>query len=544
MKLDIHVVRSSIWPFCVGRVVTGVDNARHLFGAVVSHKQNSNSINQKTHNKVFIVVEHIVSVGPRSVSIDFFLLHIESTRSVTAMPGFGRFSRGKPQLANMDQHASPQIAAENAAMAPPDDTAWMQFDQHLDFGNDETFDSGNFDSSSLDFSVTTETPAAMHVDSMKGANPAVGLAKFKAKTTAAAAPNDPQGGALENMSQRTAGNTAPLLVNGPAAQLATTPNGSSFERRHPTAATPLAGAIETLPTSNCSGVSMFANGRTSALATNQDMSITTREATTVRTNMPHETRPSSPVAPRPTNTNGAPIFGERRSDHGPKQNSSRLLDSTSSTRVLPLPAIAKGPSPVARLHEKVTPRTPALSNGRLRQTTSPKNGAQSSRSGPIPSTACGAFQPTTPKNASIPPHDTIVRAETPQPITTEFRPATSMHSVTPSPTVMVNQRFRLQNHAKEAIPVTASVNSSKPTHTGDGTSTLDFGDLHAKFLTDIRDLEDLQDCNSTRLLTMESMFATAYSVTLNDQAQFLDLIDQLEDLTSEGDKKIAKFQDF
>jgi hypothetical protein len=81
------------------------------------------------------------------------------------------------------------------------------------------------------------------------------------------------------------------------------------------------------------------------------------------------------------------------------------------------------------------------------------------------------------------------------------------------------------------------------TSTADST-TMDFGDLHAKFFSDIRDLQDLQDGNGTRLLTMDSVFATAYSVTLYDQAQFLTLIDQLEDLTKESDKTISKFQDF
>jgi hypothetical protein len=73
---------------------------------------------------------------------------------------------------------------------------------------------------------------------------------------------------------------------------------------------------------------------------------------------------------------------------------------------------------------------------------------------------------------------------------------------------------------------------------------MDFDDLHAKFLSDIRDLEDLQNGNSKRLLNMEGLFATAYSESLHDQSKFLDLLDQLEKVSCMADGTIKRFQEF
>ena len=71
---------------------------------------------------------------------------------------------------------------------------------------------------------------------------------------------------------------------------------------------------------------------------------------------------------------------------------------------------------------------------------------------------------------------------------------------------------------------------------------LDFEELHAKFLSDIRDLEDLQDGNTSRLLFMQGMFATSYAATLKDQANLLDLISNLEKVAATAQETIARFQ--
>jgi hypothetical protein len=85
---------------------------------------------------------------------------------------------------------------------------------------------------------------------------------------------------------------------------------------------------------------------------------------------------------------------------------------------------------------------------------------------------------------------------------------------------------------------------AKVDHSSNNTDDLDFDDLHAKFLGDIRDLEDIQNGNGARLLDMEGLFATAYSASLYDQAQFLDLLNQLEKASVAADEMIMRFQDF
>ena len=70
----------------------------------------------------------------------------------------------------------------------------------------------------------------------------------------------------------------------------------------------------------------------------------------------------------------------------------------------------------------------------------------------------------------------------------------------------------------------------------------DFDDLKARFLSDIRDIQDVQNDNASLLLQIESLFATAYSESLHDQANFLDLLEQLEALESKADATIARFR--
>lgn len=70
----------------------------------------------------------------------------------------------------------------------------------------------------------------------------------------------------------------------------------------------------------------------------------------------------------------------------------------------------------------------------------------------------------------------------------------------------------------------------------------DFEELHAKFLTDIRDLEDLQEGNTTRLLFMQGIFATSYAESLKDQASLLDLLGNLEKVTATAQEMISRFE--
>jgi hypothetical protein len=589
-----------------------------------------------------------------SYSLPYFI-HSLQNEQVNTMPGFGRFSRGKPQPSNMGQDTAPPTANDMAAVAPPNNTTWMQFDQPLDFGHDIGFEGGDFDSSAFEFPATNETPEALLPHTAEAAgNSSLGLNKFKTKVAAAIVTNVPQDAATVTISHDTSRNPAPPLTNLPPAQ-PTASGLSSFVQGGPPAPSPRpsTGANANPTTANHSGLSLFATGCDSVPARIQYQS--TIRMATERTGT-ENTLPSTTIPPRSTNINDPPSFQDNRPPHGSNQEHTRMLESTvdSSTRVLPLPTTARAtvnhsglslfatgcdPVPARNQYQStarmatertgientlpsttIPPRSTNINDTPSFQDNRPPHGSNqehtrmlestvdsSTRVLPLPTTA-GApgarqqqtnggllqtpnqekrTQGNTPR--SILPYDSGLRppntrkdsfpvkdkavAKTPQPMTTQGRPRTTMPSVTPSP-VMTNPRTCIQNHPQDQLSVTASVNSRNTTHStstadrttmdvgdststadsttmdfGDSTSTadsttMDFGDLHAKFFSDIRDLQDLQDGNGTRLLTMDSVFATAYSVTLYDQAQFLTLIDQLEDLTKESDKTISKFQDF
>jgi hypothetical protein len=69
-----------------------------------------------------------------------------------------------------------------------------------------------------------------------------------------------------------------------------------------------------------------------------------------------------------------------------------------------------------------------------------------------------------------------------------------------------------------------------------------FDDLHAKFLSDTRDLEDLQNENASQLLDMDVLLSTALSASLKDQADFMDLLQQLQKEVNLADITILKYQ--
>jgi hypothetical protein len=71
---------------------------------------------------------------------------------------------------------------------------------------------------------------------------------------------------------------------------------------------------------------------------------------------------------------------------------------------------------------------------------------------------------------------------------------------------------------------------------------LNFEELHAKFLSDIRDLEDIQDGNTSQLLVMQARFATSYAESLKDQGNLLDLIGNLEKVAATVQDTISRFQ--
>lgn len=73
---------------------------------------------------------------------------------------------------------------------------------------------------------------------------------------------------------------------------------------------------------------------------------------------------------------------------------------------------------------------------------------------------------------------------------------------------------------------------------------LQFEDIYAKFLGDLRDLEDAQEGNRGLLLSMQDLFATSYAECLQDQAALLDLIGNFEKTSDMADELLARVEKF
>jgi hypothetical protein len=92
-------------------------------------------------------------------------------------------------------------------------------------------------------------------------------------------------------------------------------------------------------------------------------------------------------------------------------------------------------------------------------------------------------------------------------------------------------------------PFSTSEEESKHDHQGSfgGADVSSFDYLHAKFLGDTRDLEDLQNENASQLLDMDVLLSTALSASLKDQADFMDLLQQLQKEVDLADVTIQKY---
>eukprot|EP00980_Cylindrotheca_fusiformis_P008752 scaffold1869_cov122-Cylindrotheca_fusiformis.AAC.14 len=414
------------------------------------------------------------------------------------MAGLGRFFRGKPQASNGGEQDNATTSDQNendernADMDPPaDDTAWMQFDQPLDFENDESFDAGNFDTSTFDFAETNEAPAMQDSQSatatVERESPFLGLSKFKSK--AAPATGIPQ--ATDPVTPQATNPTS--LAKTPSVRFSTT-----SDRPVPRSSPP-AGTASNQPRSvpaRLQHVPASAAARRPATEQTMDLEETAQ----------HRVE----ATPRSTNTNEAVT----RQTMPNRNRGLQIMGSKAetSTRILPMPAhnsrIFPTPQPQQAMRAPVAP-----SNGLFLHT--PRQEKQRQRSKPVMS----SHSPTTPKDSLFPrsTNGSMSRIpETPQRSLCTPEDHSNRPSVTPSPVLANPPVSRIPSRHTEALNSSTTNDDSR-----------DFDDLHAKFLSDIRDLQDLQDGNRAHLLTMENVFATAYSVVLHDQSH-LSIVEQCE----------------
>jgi hypothetical protein len=127
----------------------------------------------------------------------------------------------------------------------------------------------------------------------------------------------------------------------------------------------------------------------------------------------------------------------------------------------------------------------------------------------------------------------------------------------PSTTTCVNQQHVIpvtpvhdsiidtMNEESRRDESSSSSSDNPNTSTQEGASSpMNFEDLHANFLLDIRDLKDQQDDNGARLLSMQGLFATAYSESLQDQANLIDLLSGVEKVKEMAEELTSKLEAF
>jgi hypothetical protein len=88
-----------------------------------------------------------------------------------------------------------------------------------------------------------------------------------------------------------------------------------------------------------------------------------------------------------------------------------------------------------------------------------------------------------------------------------------------------------------------SFGSDDPTNVSEyGGDAMPFEQLYEKFQSDLRDVEELQDGDTARVLDLEVLFSSAFSASLRDQERFNDIHEDLLQAIEIADDAIRKFQ--
>lgn len=222
-----------------------------------------------------------------------------------------------------------------------------------------------------------------------------------------------------------------------------------------------------------------------------------------------------------------------------------FVTANDSTRVIPVPpSMEKRPHCISTCDKEQTRYLPC----RPRETGGPSTTCMS----PVKAVDSGPLI----RHQSIGPIDIPTPATHSTPTVAGERRAEFYSSIVPTVTPgneKVNNRTSCRNdptdgghqngHHPNVTPVQA--NESMDLYSSEKASEhqgFNFEELHAKFLSDIRDLEDFQDGNSMTLLQMQGIFATSYAESLKDQANLLDLLSSLQKASTMGDEMISTFQ--
>jgi hypothetical protein len=518
--------------------------------------------------------------------------------------GIGRFSRGKPQASSVSGNQQEQAASadsNDAAVELLDATSpstadpgmWMSFDQSMDtddaFGGDVvatddfnySFDEAPMDTTEEEVLEEAEVPAAPPLN--PGSRGNMGLGKFKAMNSGVAQASGNGNSGQISQQETSTNNLPPSLM--PATR---TENPPLLSQQHqesaPSNANPQHQSSSLTHPSSPSEFSLFSSRgplMTAKTPSNHD-STKNHCATTTSTNrvassngtdrsvLPTPPSKAESTIPRVLATPGPRNTSPTLQNHGTGSGYHGLLVSVDdSTRVLPvLPSTIKPSTSLEHnrdpIHHQQLRTPPGGRNGNsvhvnlgrpsVNQVTKVMNvrapDSMIEQTRPPPNIRTPGMT-TLPSSKSVPmvtpgPHSpatTILSNEKGRvgPIIASERAHYGRVSTSPA-----NTDNHISNQAQVSFTAEHEINQeeAKVDHSSNKTDDLNFDDLHAKFLSDVRDLEDIQNGNGARLLDMEGLFATAYLASLYDQAKFLDLLNQLEKASVAADEMIMRFQDF
>jgi hypothetical protein len=508
--------------------------------------------------------------------------------------GIGRFARGKASGSEEDAASNKPEEHDNSkeqglpvASTGADNDTWMQFDHQpvaSEFegfggqgGTDFSYNDGGFNFDDMMGSAATTDTTSPENDS-HGSH-----TLNKSTTTAGAGPIGPMkttGMGLFSSRPKPSANSSTILEAKVASSVNKNDSATSVATFTPATTKP----------SNPSGISLFGGARTAASSISQlptSLKSAPHSQPSIRQNQQRSAAAcSNPPMPQQRATNV-----QQNQISAVSANNERILPGNSnSTRILPvgLPGTAKKsvtPSPSNAVlplptppflnhrhaggnnNNPVVPKSLSHHQGVLmipekqldvprldgRNLDNRNNASAPHFQTPAASRSRNRGQSTAVfATPLVPAAVTPLQDTPPTPVLFHKTPAsqaraTAKASQLVTPTTLDSSSFTTT--ATITVPNTfqESLSTSEETRHGHQESCFgsadvpSFDDLHAKFLSDTRDLEDLQNENASQLLDMDVLLSTALSASLKDQVDFMDLLQQLQKEVDLADATIHKY---
>lgn len=507
--------------------------------------------------------------------------------------GIGRFARGKAY--GSDEDASSNKPEENdnnkeqglpVASTGADNDMWMQFDHQPvasefegfggESGTDFAYNDGGFNFDDMMGSAAASTSTDTIILPVNGGHGSNTLNKTTSASTTGSGPMKAKGTGIFSSRPTPGGNSSTI----PEAKYTFSVN------KNDSASSVLAtSASATTKPSNPCGISLFGGARTAASSIPQLPTLLKGAANSQTSILQNQQRSATAACSNPPMPQQRAANVQHNQIAAVSANNKQILPSSSnSTRILPV-----GPSGTAKKSVMPSPSntvlpqpTPPLLNhrhagGNINNPVLPKPLSHQQGTSLVPEKQTDApklpgtnlddrnnvpalhFQtPAAPRSrnqgqsTTMFATPTVPAAVTPSQATPPVlfhktpasqAPATSKTSQLVTPTILDSSSFTTTtpNSFQESFSISEESRHDHQESSFGNADMPSFDDLHAKFLSDTRDLEDLQNENASQLLDMDVLLSTALSASLKDQADFMDLLQQLQKEVDLADATIHKY---